>query len=258
MRPIARLTGAVGLAVAAACSDLTSVPGGPQSLAIDSLPFPAVVVGDTLRDTLGVASPVTAKVYDGHNALITGAPVRFVALDTGAMIDSVTGRLIGVTVRTGIRLVASVSGLQTAPRTIGVTNRPDTASNPDTVRRLVYVTVPRTDPANVYAMRVKVASRPALPGLSTDSLVQGWMVRFTVLRAPVGAVDTTTLTGGLANSPWAVTDGSGFATKSLRVVPTLGSRVKDTAIVRATITWRGTNVRGSPLQLIIPLAPKDS
>ena len=67
---------ALALLGSAACSDLTSTPGGPQSLSIDSLPFPAVVVGDTLRDTLGVAAPVTAKVYDGANRVIAGAPVR--------------------------------------------------------------------------------------------------------------------------------------------------------------------------------------
>ena len=243
----------------AACSDLTSVPGGPQSLAIDSLPFTAVVVGDTLRDTLGVVRPLSARVYDGANRLIVGAPVRFLTLDTGVVLDSVSGRLIGVRRRTGVRLLASVSGLQTTPKTIGVANRPDTASNPDSVARLVYVTVPRTDPANSVSLRVKVGSQPLLPGTaSADSVVEGWLVRFAVVRSPVNAVDTTQLTGGVANSPWAVTDASGIATKVLRVVPTLGSRVRDTASVQASITYKGLHVKGSPVTIVIPLAPKDS
>lgn len=244
---------------AAACSDLSSTPGGAQSLSIDSLPFPSVVVGDTLRDTLGIAAPVTAKVYDGANRLIAGAPVRFIALDTGLRVDSVTGRVTGVNRRTGARLLASVGGLQTSPKTLGVTNRPDTASNPDPVRRLVYVTVPRTDPANSYSLRVKVGSRPLLPGTtSADSVSEGWLVRFTLVRAPVGAVDSTFVSAGIANSPWAVTDAGGVATKSLRVVPTLGSRVRDTAIVSASVTYKGLAVRGSPVQIVIPLAPQDS
>jgi hypothetical protein len=243
----------------AACSDLTSVPGGPQSLSLDSLPFTAVVVGDTLRDTLGVAHPLSAKVYDGANKLIAGAPVRFLSLDTGVVLDSITGRLIGVNRRTGVRLLASVSGLQTSPKLIVVANRPDTASNPDTIARLVYVTVPRNDPANSFSLRVKVGSQPLLPGTSSaDSVVEGWLVRFAVLRAPVNAVDTTQLTGGVLNSPWAVTDASGFATKILRVVPTLGSRIRDTARVQATITYKGVNVKGSPITFVVPLAPKDS
>ncbi len=243
----------------AACSDLTSVPGGAQSLAIDSLPFPSVVVGDTLRDTLGLVTSISAKVYNGANVLIPGAPVRFLTLDTGVVIDSITGRLRGVTRRTGVRIIASVAGLQTGPKTIGVANRPDTASNPDGVSRLVYVTVPRNDPANSFSLRVKVGSQPLLPGTtSADSVVEGWLVKFAITRAPVNAVDTTQLSGGIANTPWALTDASGLATKMLRVVPTLGSRIRDTALVRATVTYKGVNVKGSPFTIVIPLAPKDS
>ncbi len=242
-----------------ACSDLTSVPGGAQSLAIDSLPFPAVVVGDTLRDTLGVAAPISAKVYNGANVIIPGAPVRFLSLDTGVVIDSVTGVLRGLNRRTGVRILASVAGLQTSPKLLGVANRPDTASNPDSVHRLVYVTVPRTDAANSYALHVKVGSLPLVPGTtSADSVVEGWLVRFAVTRAPVNAVDSTQLGGGIINTPWAVTDATGLASKVLRVVPTLGSRIRDTALVQATVTYRGVNVKGSPFTIVIPLAPKDS
>ncbi len=253
-----RCAAIAGLAFGAACADLTSVPGGAQSLAVDSLPFPSVVVGDTLRDTLGVVRRMTATVYDGANRLIVGSPVRFLSLDTGIVIDSVTGLLRGVNRRTGVRLIASVSGLQTAPKTLGVSNRPDTASNPDSVRRMVYVTVPRTDPANLVTLRVKVASRPTLAGTTADSTVEGWMVKFAITRAPTNAVDTTVLGGGITNSPWAVTDASGIASKTLRVVPTLGSRIRDTARVQASVTYKGAHVRGSPLTIVIPLAPKDS
>ena len=258
MRVSLRRALALVLLGGAACSDLSSTPGGPQSLSIDSLPFPAVVVGDTLRDTLGVAAPVTAKVYDGDNRLIVGAPVRFIALDTGLRVDSVTGRVTGVNRRTGARILASVSGLQTNPKSLGVANRPDTASNPDPARRLVYVTVPRTDPANSFALRVKVGSQPLLPGASADSVTEGWLVRFTLVRSPTGAVDSIFISAGIASSPWAVTDAGGVATKTLRVVPTLGSRVRDTAIVSASVTYRGVAVRGSPVQIVVPLAPHDS
>ena len=258
MSHVSRAWCATLLIAGAACSDLTTVPGGPQSLAIDSLPFPAVVVGDTLRDTLGIVRALSARVYDGANRLIPGAPVRFVALDTGVALDSLTGRLVGINRRTSVRLVASVNSLQTLAKTIGVSNRPDTGSNPDSLRRLVYVTVPRNDPANSYSLRVRVGSLPLVPGTSSDSVVEGWLVKFQLTRLPSSVVDSTLLTAGVSNSPWAVTDGSGIASKTLRVVPKLGSRTNDTAVVQASVTYRGAHVRGSPVTIVVPLAARDS
>lgn len=254
----ARWAAALALAAGAACSDLTSVASGPASLAIDSLPFPSVVVGDTLRDTLGVVRNVTARVFDGANTLLTNQPVRFFALDTGVVLDSLTGRLVGRSRRSSVRVVASLGTLQTAARTLAVANRPDTASAPDAVTPMLYVTVPRTDAANTRTIRVKVGSLPVPAGTSTaDSLVEGWLVRFALTRTPT-VVDSVFLAGGVANTPWAITDASGVASKTFRILPKLGSRTKDTAIVQATVTYKGAPVKGSPVQLVIPLSPRDS
>ncbi|MBI3790963.1 MAG: hypothetical protein HY275_08800 [Gemmatimonadetes bacterium] len=259
MIALARWLAAAGLVLGAACSDLTTVSSGPTSMTIDSLPYPSVVVGDTLRDTLGVVTPVRAKVYDGANKPLVGTAVRFFALDTGVRLDSVTGRVVGVNRRTGVRIVANLGTLQTLPRTLIVANRPDTAINPDPVTRLVYVTVPRTDPANSFSLHVKIGSWPAVPSsTAADSVSEGWLVRFALTRVPTTAVDSAMLTGGIANTPWAITDATGVATKTLRVVPTLGSRNRDTALVQATVTYRGLPVRGSPLTIVVPLAPHDS
>ena len=72
------------------------------------------------------------------------------------------------------------------------------------------------------------------------------------------AADTTRLEGGITNTPWAVSDAGGTAAKTLRVVPKLGTRLKDTVIVDAVVTWKGVAVRGSPVRFVVPLTPKDS
>ena len=49
-----------------------------------------------------------------------------------------------------------------------------------------------------------------------------------------------------------------MATRTVRVVPKLGSRVKDTVIVDASVTYKGVAVHGSPVRFIVPLTPADS
>ena len=58
-------TGGVALALAAACSDVPTDPTEPFSLSA-SLPVPAVVVGDVMRDLNGEPAPVRVTVYNGR------------------------------------------------------------------------------------------------------------------------------------------------------------------------------------------------
>ena len=244
---------------AAACSDLTNTPSGTLSLAFDSLPASAVVLGDSLRDSLGVVKRLSATAYDGAGRVIAGAAVRFLALDTGITVDSATGLVVGTVRRaTPARVVAGIGAIQTSTKLITVTNRPDTASKASTLLTMVYVTVPRNDPANSVSLVVRVGSLPAVAGVTADSISANWAVRYTVVRAALVVGDSTLLGGGIANTPWAVSDATGSAAKSLRVVPKLGTRLKDTVIVDAVVTYRGGDVRGSPVRFVVPLTPKDS
>ena len=253
------MTALAALCGVAACGDIASTPSGVLSLSFDSLPASAVVRGDTLRDSLGAVAPLRATAYDGAGRVVAGAAVRFVALDTGIAVDSVTGRVTASVLRaTPARVVASIGTIQSTPKLLTVTNRPDTLSRPTTTPTIVYVTVPRTDPANSVQLSVRVGSLPAAPGVAADSVSQKWAVKYVLVRAAVVAADTTRLEGIITNTPWAVSDASGAAAKTLRVVPKLGTRLKDTVVVDAYVTWRGVAVRGSPVRFVVPLAPKDS
>ena len=254
-----RGTSALLLCAATACSDLTNTPAGTHSLAFDSLPASAVVLGDSLRDSTGAVKHLSATAYDGAGHVQVGASVRFISLDTGVTVDSTTGLVVGTLRRaTPARLVAGVGAIQTSPKLITVTNRPDTASKSAAPLLMVYVTVPRTDPANTVALTVRVGSLPAVAGVAADSISANWAVRYTLVRAAAVTGDSTLLSGGIANSAWAVSDASGNATKSVRVVPKLGTRLKDTVIVDAAVSYKGVALRGSPLRFIVPLTPKDS
>ncbi|MBI2797133.1 MAG: hypothetical protein HYX65_10555 [Gemmatimonadetes bacterium] len=261
--PLARgglLTGVVAGLVggALACGDIAGTPGGVLSLRFDSLPASAVVVGDTLRDSLGAVAPLRATAFDGAGRVVAAAAVRFVALDTGIAVDSLTGQVTASVRRaTPARVVAGVGSIQTSPKLLSVSNRPDTLSKSGTNPTITYVTVPRTDPANSVSLGVRVGSLPAVAGTSADSTTEKWAVRYVLVRAATVAADTTRLEGGIVNTPWSVS-AAGSAAKTLRVVPRLGTRLKDTVIVDAVVTWKGVAVRGSPVRFIVPLTPRDS
>ena len=250
---------AIAACATVACGDLTSTPGGALSLAFDSLPASAVVLGDSLRDSTGAVKHLSATAYDGTGRVIAGAAVKFISLDTGIAVDSATGLVVGTVRRaTPARVLAGIGTIQTLNKLLTVTNRPDTASKAATPLTMVYVTVPRNDPANSVSLSVRVGSLPVVPGMAADSIGTNWAVRYSLVRAAVVAGDSTLLSGGIANTPWAVSDASGHAVKTVRVVPKLGTRLKDTVIVDAAVSYKGVAVRGSPVRFVVPLTPKDS
>ncbi|HEX5829500.1 MAG TPA: hypothetical protein VFY16_00875, partial [Gemmatimonadaceae bacterium] len=100
----AAAVGAVALGVA--CTEL---PSGPTPFAIEfvPLPSPGIVIGDTLRDEAGVATPIRAVVFDGAGDTVHDARVRFVALDTGVAVDTAAGWVVaGPVVVSSVRLQA--------------------------------------------------------------------------------------------------------------------------------------------------------
>lgn len=245
----------------ASCSEATG-PGGVLSIQFDRVPMPAVVLNDSLRDTLGVAARLRAHAF-GAAAEIPGAPIRYLSLDTGLVVDSIGGWVVASNRRTTVaRVVATVNGLRTQPESLAVALRPDTISIAGTVPTITYVTVPRTSPQNTSSsLSVRVGSFPGTPGPAADSVSGNWLVRYTLVRAATVVADSTLLAGATAgaSSAFAVTDlTTGIASKTVRVVPRLGLRLKDTLIVDASVTYKGVAVRGSPVRFIVPLTPADS
>jgi len=114
-RPLvcAAMLGAVSLVGAGACSDVSGSSTSVLSLQFDSLPFPAVVVGDTLRDTTGAVVRPVVHAFNFKGAEITPAPVYFLSPDSGVTVDSATGIVVGDSLRsTPARIIATVGTLQ--------------------------------------------------------------------------------------------------------------------------------------------------
>src|SRR5579862_1370880 len=116
----------------AECSKIPTNPSAVFSLAIDSIPSPSVVAGDTLRDTTGVVHPLTGRAYNILGQVLTTVLVRFISLSANQVtIDSSNFAYGAVAGDSIARVVADAHGLQSLPFTLPVVLRPDTIKYAD-------------------------------------------------------------------------------------------------------------------------------
>ena len=228
-----------------ACTDIPTSDNAVLSIAIDTLPAPGVVINDTLRDSTGKARPVTVKIYNFKGNLVTTANPRFHALDRGITVDSVTGIVVGDSLRaTGARIVVSVGNLQ-AVKSVLVTLRPDTVFGVNSRDSLAYSLLDSTkNVSNALSVQVDHSLT------SKDSAVNGYVVSFAIVST------TDTLLAKLVNDAGApsridTTDGSGLASRKIRLNPTHLLSLTDSIIVNATVKYRGAQIRGSPVRLVL-------
>lgn len=263
-RAVARAAG-VGLVLAAAACSGVDDPSAPFAVEFARLPWPSIIVGDTLRDSTGAAARLTALVLDADGVVIPSAAVTFVALDTGIRVLA-DGRVVSTGWReTPARVVASVDGLQSRPLSLIITRRPDSLQTTrDTAAVLAY-DIPPTDATNLSAtIPVRLRSRQVVSGVTGDSVTRGWLVRFTIAQPPTaGVVDSVRLVGkGTTAIPASglttfvsqdTSDASGVAAVRVRAFPRAGQTGADSVIVQASAVAGGRAVPGSPVRLVVRL-----
>jgi hypothetical protein len=242
--------------LAGACSDVPTDPNAIVALAFDSLPYPAVVAFDTLRDEEGMARPLRAAVLNPDGNEIDGASVQFIALTEGVIITP-DGFVVSTDARTTpVSIVAQVSGLQSRSLGLLVTPSPDSAARDGATDTLRY-TVP-DDASNVSeTVRVKVWSRTATPAAA----VRGWIVRYEL------SYNGATLVPNDTSIAWLVDDSNrrsaedttgtdGIAARKVRLKSTALAAERDSVIVTATVRARGAALAGVPIRVVIPIIPR--
>ncbi|MBA3340225.1 MAG: hypothetical protein H0T48_00140 [Gemmatimonadaceae bacterium] len=233
-----------------ACTDIPSEPGAVLSFSVDSLPFPSVVLGDSLRDTAGVVSPLTVTAYNFQGAVIPDVPVRFSTRDRGVSVDSVTGIVTGDSLRsTPARLVARVGTLE-APFSLDVTLRPDTVAAVAARDSLLYSLIDTT--VNV-STPLTVRVRHGLG--SSDSAVKAWLVTFAIVSPGDTALARLVDEGGRA-SLTDTTDAGGVAGRRIRLNAARVTSARDSVVLQASVKYRGAHIRGSPVRLVLIVRPR--
>jgi hypothetical protein len=252
-RSAARATLLVALGFAAlspfACSDIVSSSASVLSIVFDSLSAPSVVVGDTLRDTTGAVVRPVVHVFNFKGEEVAQAPVYFLSPDSGVTVDSATGIVTADSLRsTPARIVATIGTLQ-AVQNVNVTLRPDTlvALNALDSLQLSFDTTLNVS----QLLQVKLTHGIA----PDDSAVTSWIVSFAIVSQSDPRLGELVNDAGL-RSVVDTTDASGIAGRKIRVHPLFfTSTTVDSIVVNATAKYRGAQVSGSPVRLVLLLKP---
>lgn len=251
------LAGIVGLVVG--CTAITSDASHVVAIEFDTLAYPSVVAGDTLRDSLGRAAPLHAVGLNSAGAVVSRAPFRYIALDSGVTIDP-SGYLTAQVRSGSVRLVATVNGFQSVAKTLLITRRPDsvvvTSALIDTVRYAL-----RDDPAvNVSPpLSIKIVTRDTVGGIGFTG---GWLVSYQAFfhGVALSQKDTTvaTLWDDQTNATTLdTTDAtSGSAARRLRIRPVGLPTAAESLVVMATVKYKGVAILGSPVRWVIYTRPK--
>ena len=233
-----------------ACTEIPTGANDILSVQFNPLPSPSVVVGDSLRDSLGMVQVPTVTAFNFSGGEVADPPVVFLALDRGIHVDSTTGIVTGDSVRTGARISARVGGLSVST-SIAVTLRPDSIAPLNVSDSLLYSLL---DTLNVSdPIGVKVFNTTAK--IDTAQPVGSYLVSFLVDPAD-SIVGRLVADAGARASSLDTTDASGNASRRVRIDVTKLRGQMDSIIVHAFVRYRGAIVGGSPVRLVLKLKPK--
>jgi hypothetical protein len=234
-----------------ACSDISGGSTSVLSIQFDSLPSPAVVIGDTLRDTTGAIVRPVVRAFNFKGGEIDPAPVWFQSPDSGITVDSASGIIVGDSLRpSSARVIATVGQLQAIQR-VDVTLRPDLIQAVNALDTLDYSLSDTTK--NLSAeLQVKLTHGVA----PNDSAVKSYLVSFQIVsQSNPGLGELMNAAGRPSRID--TTDAGGIAGRKIRLHPVFlssGTAV-DSIVVNATARYRGVPVSGSPVRLVLLIKP---
>jgi hypothetical protein len=235
-----------------ACGDVSGGSSSVLSIQFDSLATPAVVLGDSLRDTTGAVFHPVVHAYNFSGDEILPSPAWFQSPDSGISVDSATGIIVGDSLRTGARIIATVGGLQ-ATRKVDVTLRPDLIVAVDGFDSLTYSLIDSTKNFSpTLTVRVTHGVAP------NDSAVASYIVSFNIVsQSDPNLADL--INEAKIRSVVDTTDASGLAGRAIHLRPELISSPsgEDSIVVNANARYRGVLVKGSPVRLVLKLKPPE-
>jgi hypothetical protein len=264
IRRIATLLFVVGSLVGLACVDM-SAPKGAASISSLVLPSPSVVVGDTMRDSLGVAAPLRVIAFDAHDTPIADLAAQFFITDSAAVGHLNKGNIVVGDKQGAIHVIGQVSGVQTLPATVPITVAPKTLAPAAKVDTLTVPFASKSDTTSKSTAIARIAV--TLNGVG-DTASVGFVVKYSLQSAPatvagstlpaVSIVDETTRLGSVIDT----TDGSGASRGLLVRSPLLadlalqGGQKIDSAVVIVSTSYKGVPVSGSPIRVVVPIKVK--
>ncbi len=251
-RVLAVVSSALVSFAAFACGDVSGSSTSVLSIQFDSLAAPSVVVGDTLRDTTGAVIVPVVHAFNFKGEEITPVAVRFQSPDSGLVVDSITGIVVGDSLRsTPARIVATVGSLQAIQR-VDLTLRPDLVAAAHGLDTLSYSLLDTT--LNVSSQLTVKLTHGVAPA---DSAVKSYIVSFAIVSQSNPGLGQLVNDAGKP-SVVDTTDTNGVAGRAIRLHPLFlpSATTVDSIIVNATARYRGGQVSGSPVRLVLVVRPR--
>lgn len=258
--------GIAALVAIAACADVGTGPAVPAAIELPPFAFPTVVVGDTLRDSLGMVAPIQAIVRNSSGDIIADAKPSYLyadfTRDSAFLVDTTKGIVVARTKVAAGRLAARIGSSLQVTRLLIATVRPDTALPGPAPASLLVSLLPDTGrtraEGNTSAdLQVSLRNRQGASPVG----VHGWIVSFRLVKPANPTNDTTKavflVDEQLRASVVDTTTSEGGASRRVRVrpaqfpVPQGSARVTDTVIVEASARYRGQLVRGAPVRILL-------
>ena len=251
------------VALAGGCAETGTGPEEAAAIELAPFPSPSIVIGDTLRDAAGNVALIQAIVRNVRGDIIADAPVRFLYADyprDSALIVDSTGLVRAVRVASGdARIAAQIGGRLQVLRKIVVTTRPDSI---DSTSEPALFTTTLPDTGRVAANQNTSADLAITVRHKQDSTVtpvNAWLVQFSIVRPANSANDSSAAVYLVDDagrpSMLDTTNSSGIASRRVRIRAAQfpSGTTPDSVIVQASASYRGVALKGSPVQIVLPV-----
>ncbi|MBI1810085.1 MAG: hypothetical protein HYR75_09330 [Gemmatimonadetes bacterium] len=243
-------------ALIGACTNTNTGPTTVAALEFDTLPYPSIVTGDTMRDSTGKVAALHAVVLNGNGVIIPNASVQYIAFDTGVTVGA--GGILTAQARSGsVRLIASSGGIQSKPLTVLVTRRPDSVVVTGKLVDTLFYDYKGSLTFDSPTLGVKLVTNDTAGGVTVTA---GWLVSYQLLYngTPVPLSDTTTAaslidkaTANLSHIDTTASDGTAGRRVRLRLARYTDTTGTAKLTVIATVRQKGLAVRGSPVTFVL-------
>jgi hypothetical protein len=253
---------ALAIVASATCTKIPTNPASVFSLALDSLPGPSVVAGDTLRDTNGIATPLSGLAYNIQNQPLHTVRVQFISLSPGQLGINSSNFAIGTPSGDSIvRVVADADGLQSLPFNVPVVLKPTNLVHADS-DSISTMTLSLTNPDSNVSVPLNIFLIHQPDTLGADSVTRSYIVHYQIVypASAAGGTGTPTdstlpayLIGGVGQPARTdTTDGNGMGTRQVNFsVAQFAPKSQDSIVVLVTAAYRDSVVAGSPLRFVI-------
>lgn len=264
--PRVRLAALTASVAVAGCLEISSPSSDIESISTVISAYPAAVMGDSLRDSLGVAQPFQLLAFTGRGDTVQSPEaLRWFLPDTGVDATVTDGQFIAGTRLGVVRVFGQIGTLQTPPETVHVVAQPirTLPTSPATIATLQY----SADQPTTTSAPLEVRVQGDTAGVAVD--LTGWVVSYRIVRQPARNPLITTGVPAFFGSTQsrtprtdstvaADTTSSGIASRTVVVSPAFleSFELVDTVEVQATVLYRGAHVPGSPVTFRVPIAPR--